>query len=115
MDVETTRSDETVVLKLKGSWTIERANELKRILLEILNGCEHMLIELEGLTELDISTMQLFCSAHRKSLRAGKHLAFHENKSETFKQMALDAGFARTLGCHKDPDKKCLWIGDWKS
>jgi anti-anti-sigma regulatory factor len=115
MDVETMRSDETVVLKLKGSWTIERANELKGVLLEILNSCEHMLIELEGLTELDLTTVQLFCSAHRTSLRLGKHLTFHEKKSDTFKRMALDAGFVRTLGCHKDHDEKCLWIGDWKS
>jgi len=116
MDVETMRSDETVVLKLDGSWTIERANELKRALLDALNNGERIVIELKGLTDLDLSTMQLFCSAHRTSLRAGKHLAFHEKKSETFKRMALDAGFVRTLGCHKDPDKSCLWTGgSWKS
>ena len=115
MDVEMTRSAETNVLKLKGSWTIERANELKRVLLEILNSCERMVIDLEGIADLDLSSMQLFCSAHRTSLREGKHLALHEKKSETFKRMACDAGFVRTIGCHKDPYKNCLWIGDWKS
>ena len=59
MDVEMTRSGETDVLKLKGSWTIERANELKRVLLEMLNSCEHMSIDLEELTDVDLSTMQL--------------------------------------------------------
>ncbi|MGA3118151.1 MAG: STAS domain-containing protein [Syntrophobacteraceae bacterium] len=116
MDVEMTRSAETNVLKLKGSWTIERANELKCVLLEILNTCEHMTIDIEGLTELDLSAVQLFCSAHRTSLRDGKHLALHERKSETFKRMVCDAGFVRTIGCHKDPGKSCLWTGgDWKS
>ncbi len=115
MDVEIMRSAETNVLKLKGSWTIERANELKRVLLEMLNSCEHMSIDLEGLTDLDLSTIQLFCSAHRTSLRDCKQLALHERKSESLKQMVRDAGFVRALGCHKDPDKKCLWIGDWKS
>jgi len=115
MDAEMTWSADTNVFKLKGSWTIERANELKRVLLEILNSCERMVIDLEGIADLDLSSMQLFCSAHRTSLREGKHLALHEKKSETFKRMACDAGFVRTIGCHKDPYKNCLWIGDWKS
>jgi anti-anti-sigma regulatory factor len=115
MDVEMMRSAETSVLKLTGGWTIERANELKRALLEALSGGERIVIELEGLTELDLSTMQLFCSTHRTSLRLGKHLAFHEQKPETLKRMVRDAGFVRTIGCHKDPHKSCLWTGDWKS
>ena len=115
MDVEMTRSAETNVLKLKGSWTIERASELKQVLLEMLNSCDRMSIDLEELTDLDLSTMQLFCSAHRTSLRDGKHFALQEPKSQSVKRMAREAGFSRTLGCHKDPYKKCLWIGDWKS
>ena len=115
MDVAMTRSGENNVLRLDGSWTIERANELKRMLLEALNSGENIVIDLEGLTDLDLSSMQLFCSAHRTSLREGKYLALHERKSQSLKQMVREAGFARTLGCHKDPDKSCLWIGDWKS
>ena len=115
MDVEIMRSAETSVLKLKGNWTIERSNELKHALLEALNSGESIVIDLEGLTCLDLSTMQLFCSAHRTSLRLGKRLALHEQKSEILKRMVLDAGFVRTIGCHSDHKKKCLWIGDWKS
>jgi anti-anti-sigma regulatory factor len=115
MDVEMTRSAETNVLKLKGSWTIERANELKCVLLEILNGCERIVIEPEGLTELDLSTVQLFCSAHRTSLRLGKRFVIHEQKSEAFKRLARDAGLLRSLGCHKDPRESCLWTGGWES
>jgi anti-anti-sigma factor len=113
MDVEMARSADTNVLKLEGSLTIERANELKRALLDALNSCGRIVIDLEGLTDLDLSTVQLFCSAHRTSLKDGKHLALHERKSQSLKQMVRDAGLVRTLGCHKDPNKKCLWIGDW--
>lgn len=115
MDAEMMRSDETNVLKLDGSWTIERADELKCALLEALNGGERIVIELGGLTDLDLSSLQLLCSAHRMSLRLGKHLAFHKQKSENLKQVVRNAGFIRTIGCHKDPCKSCLWVGDWKS
>jgi anti-anti-sigma regulatory factor len=115
MDVEMTRSAETNVLKLNGSWTIERANELKRALLEILNSGESIVIDIRELTDLDLSSVQLFCSAHRTSLRLGKHLAFHEQKSEAFKRMVRDAGLVRTIGCHKNLHKNCLWTEGSKS
>ena len=108
-------SSETGVLRLEGKWTVERAHELKQSLIEALKGGDHVVIELEELAETDLSCLQLFCSAHRTSLRLAKHLVLHEQKSETFKRMARDAGFVRTLGCHKDPWKNCVWQGDWTS
>lgn len=115
MDVDMTRSGEANVVKLEGSWTIERASELKGVLLEALNSGESIVVDLEGLKDLDLSFMQLFCSAHRTSLRDGKRIVLCERKSQSLKQMVRKAGFVRTLGCHKDPNKECLWIGDWKS
>ena len=114
-NMDIVESPETRVLRLEGNWTVERAHELKRVLLEVLKSGHGVVIELEELVEADLSCLQLLCSAHLTSLRLGKHFALHEKKSETFKRMACDAGFVRTIGCHKDPYKNCLWIGDWKS
>lgn len=115
MDVEMAQSAETGVLRLKGSWTIERAHELKQALLDALMADESVVIGLEGLAEADLSCLQLFCSAHRTSLKLGKHLALNQEKSGAFKRVVRDAGFARTLGCHGDPHEGCLWVGGWES
>jgi len=115
MDVGMMRPVEASILKLEGDWTVEHANELKRALLEALKSGENIVIDLEGLTDLDLSAMQLFCSAHRTSLRLGKRFVIHEQKSEAFKRLARDAGLLRSLGCHKDPRESCLWTGGWES
>ncbi len=108
-------SPESRILRLEGSWTVERAHKLKQALIEVLNSGDHVVIEPEDLEEADLSCLQLFCSAHRVSLRLGKSLAFGEKKSENFKRLVRDAGFKRNLGCHKDPQTSCLWIGEWGS
>jgi hypothetical protein len=111
----TAESEKTHVLKLEGCWTIERANELKDILLEAFWSGDHVVLDVAELEDADLSCLQLFCSAHRTFLRLGKRLAFDEKKSENFKRVVCGAGFRRNLGCHKDPRASCLWIGEWQS
>lgn len=115
MQLETIICDDTNVLKLQGDWTIERAGDLKPALLEALGNGEHIVIDMEGLTGMDLSIMQLLCSAHRKSIRLGRQFGFSERKPETLKRIVRDAGLVRTIGCHKDPCRGCLWTGDWTS
>jgi anti-anti-sigma regulatory factor len=105
---------ETRFLKLEGSWTVRRAHELKQALTEALMSSENCVLELEALEEADISFLQLLCSTHRASLRLGKSFMLHDKKSMFFKQLVYDAGFKRNLGCHKDPNVGCLWIGEWE-
>jgi anti-anti-sigma regulatory factor len=106
---------ETSVLRLEGSWTVERANELKELLIGALKSSDHIIVELEELAELDLSCLQLLCSAHYKFLTLGRSLALHEKKSENFKKVVREAGFRRKLGCHENPHAACLWIGEWES
>lgn len=115
MDVEMVQSNEECVLRLKGSWTIERAHELKQALIETLQGCDRIVIDSAALTDADLSCLQLLCAAHRTSLKFDKQLTLGEEKSEAFERVVRDAGFVRTLGCHKDPHKSCLWVGGWKA
>ncbi|MGC8494785.1 MAG: STAS domain-containing protein [Syntrophobacteraceae bacterium] len=115
MELETIRWDNKNILKLRGDWTIERAGELKPALLEALANSEQIVIDMGELSGLDLSTIQLLCSAHRKSIRCGKQLGLGERKPEALKRMVREAGLVRTVGCHKDPCKSCLWTGDWTS
>jgi anti-anti-sigma regulatory factor len=111
MDVETLQAVEPCILRLDGSWTIERAQELKSMLVAALAGNNHVIIDVGGVTEVDLSFLQLLCSAHRASLKGYKYFALHENQSAAFKRVVHDAGYVRTLGCHQDPERSCLWKG----
>jgi len=115
MHVDMVHSAEACVLRLKGSLTIERAHELKQTLLEALRSNERIVLELEGVTEIDLSCLQLLCSAHRTSLRLDRQLTLHGERSEALRMAVRDAGFPRILGCHENPDRGCLWTGGWES
>ncbi len=115
MDLEVTSSAEKTVVKLKEIWTIERTGELKIALQEALRNSEDIVIDVENLTSTDLCILQLFCSAHALSVKLGKSFALYEHKSEPFKTIVRDAGLVRTIGCHRNPNKNCLWTGDWKS
>lgn len=112
MDVEKIGSAEKPVVRLKGRWTIERAHELRDMLTEALNDEGPIVLDVQELTDADLSCLQLLCAAHRSSLKLGKPLALHESKPEVFRQRVREVGFARNLGCHKDPFKSCLWLGE---
>lgn len=115
MDLEVRRTEDATVVKLNGNWTIERATELRPALLEALGSSGHILIDLEELTDADLSVVQLLCSAHRASVRLGKRLDLSERKAEPLKRIVRDAGLAGAPGCHEEPHKGCLWTGDWTS
>ena len=115
MQVDVVRSTESCIVRLRGNLTVEHAHELKQSILDALQGNERIVIELEGVTDVDLSFLQLLCAAHKTSMRLGKELTLFGDRSETFKLAVSDAGFPRILGCHEDPDRGCLWIGGLES
>lgn len=110
MDSKMEKSDATQVLTLKGALTIERANELKLVLLDALDKNDNVVLNLEAVTEVDLSCLQLLCSAHRTSLDRHKQLSLEGRQPESFQQTVRDAGYTRPVGCHKESHQRCLWI-----
>jgi len=115
MGYEIQESGSDRILCLIGKWTIEKASRLKTILMEVMSGSERVVLNLEKTTEVDLSCLQLICSAHRASLNTDKNLSLHPGYHEAFKRLVRDAGYPRALGCHGDPRRSCLWSGGWES
>jgi hypothetical protein len=36
------------------------------------------------------------------------------DRAAVFTRLVSESGYARTLGCHKDPHRSCLWKGVWE-
>jgi anti-anti-sigma regulatory factor len=104
----------TGVLILEGDMTIQRAGELKQSLIESLDKATHLIIDVEKITEVDLSCLQLFCSAHRTSLKVNKTISLGENIPAIFWDTVKKAGYCRKTPCCDD--KNCLWIegGNYK-
>jgi anti-anti-sigma factor len=97
-----------VVLMLEGKLDIQNANELRDAFVAAAQG-KNMVLDLGRVESADVSALQLFCSLHRTTTRAGRSLAIEGPASEAFRQSVADAGFQRERGCAVDDRGACLW------
>lgn len=111
MSVNTGKPGDPEILALKGALTIERVSDLKNMLIEAFSRKDHVVLDLKGVTEVDLACLQLFCSAHRTSLEMHKQMTLESGQSEAFQQAVRDGGFTPSACSHKDPHQSCLWIG----
>jgi anti-anti-sigma regulatory factor len=98
------------VMRLEGELTIQYAGALKEVLLKALAEGKELSLDLEGVAEADVACLQVLCSAHKTFLAADKTLKTIGPVSESFERSVKDSGYRRTIGCHSDPERNCLWV-----
>jgi anti-anti-sigma regulatory factor len=109
-DFSLEQSGNVAVLAVSGPVTVERACELKEILMKALHGADQVVFDLEGMTEVDLSCLQMLCSAHRTSIRLNKRITLGNVRPEVFRRATECGGFERHTGCALDTNKSCLWV-----
>lgn len=114
MNCELKESGDRTMLALSGECTIECAKDLAKALLEALSSRDRLVVNFEGVEAVDLSCLQILCSAHRSAVKAGKTLMFHPARPDALFRAALDAGYVRTTACRKNPGGKCLMASDEK-
>ena len=97
-------------LKITGSLTICQAASFRQALLEGLAAGSELRVDLSRLSEIDLSGLQLLCSAHQSAEQAGKRLQVIDGGNEIFRCVAADAGFQRHVGCARDTSNSCIWL-----
>ncbi len=100
------------LLVFEGEKTILQADELRKILIKALIDANHVEMDFEKATAVDLSCLQLLCSAHRSAVRLNKRLMFAGGRPEVLKQAMEAAGYSRVIGCQLDCEKSCLWVGN---
>jgi len=98
-------------LKLTGSMTIGQAAELKEVLLEALGAASELLVDLSGVTEIDLTGLQLLDASHRSALANGKRFSINDGGNQSFRDAVDNAGFRRRVGCERDKTGSCIWVG----
>ena len=101
------QSDGSETITLAGELTISSADELKEVLINTLSVNDHIALNLEQVTEVDLSFLQLLCSTHRTAIKMIKTLIRTGTCPESLKKIAEHSGYARHMGC----EKNCLWAG----
>lgn len=95
------------ILHLSGELVVDQAVHLESALLDILADSEHIGVDLSSVTNVDVACLQLFCAAHKSSVRGNKTLKLHGVCPDAVTRIAKDAGFGRVCGL--EAGDTCLW------
>jgi anti-anti-sigma regulatory factor len=106
--MDSQNNSETIILT--GELKIEAAARLRDTLLRAYEGSGDLWMDMQQVTAVDVSGLQVLCAAHRAFFEAGRQLAFHRPIPPVVKHFIEEAGFSRELGCLRNRSKTCLWI-----
>jgi ABC-type transporter Mla MlaB component len=98
-------------LKLTGSMTIGQAAQIKELLVAALGTASELSLDLTGVTEIDLTGLQLLEASHRSALSCGKLLSVNARGNQAYCDSVAAAGFLRTTGCAQDTNGTCIWVG----
>jgi len=102
--------DKKVYITQTGDLSIQHASGLKDTLIKALDSSDHVLLKLSECTGVDLSCIQLICSAHRTALKMNKVIELGDTLPDIIAQAVEDAGYFRDKGCPLDVSHTCLWI-----
>lgn len=94
---------------ISGSMTIENICTLKGELLKAFAIGKEVRISVAGVTEVDVTGLQLLCSCHRTSLAKGVAFSVIGAEDESFAAVSQLAGMWRSSGCDQDVLGTCVW------
>ena len=100
----------SIRLSLEGELTIKRATEIRELLLESLSRSQRVEVELGEVTDVDLSYLQLMCSAHRSASESGKSLILINQDVLLFTETKDTAGFTNGKECKHNHNNDCLWM-----
>lgn len=76
------QSGEKSILRLSGKLKKEDAGELKRILLNSLNGSSSLIVDINNVTSISLPCKQIFSSINKKMEETGQLLVFTGKSSK---------------------------------
>jgi len=112
MEYEIDINGTVAAVTLTGGVTIEYAVQLKELLSRVLPDATEVIVNLENITHLDLSGIQLLCAASR-SLEGGRTTLVAEwGDGEVVHAALVEAGFNRHGVCAEQRCETCFWKGD---
>ncbi len=97
-------------LILGGDLTIANAPKIREALIRALERSAHVSVSVEDAAVMDLSFLQLLCSAHQTAVAGQKTFSIKNGHTEEMEKMVRDSGYLRTCGCSRDSTGTCLWM-----
>ena len=94
--------------------TIENAAEFSRILREALEASKNVTVEFESAVEIDITGVQVLCSACKSAAQTGGTFLHHGPRPKALADVIASSGAERNTICKYNNNSNCFWFGGVK-
>lgn len=91
--------------------TIENAADFAKSIREALATSQRVAIEFAANVEVDVTALQILCSACKTAATEGKSLIRQGATPESLQQLITAAGAQRLGLCQHDNGNLCIWFG----
>lgn len=103
--------DGTTTVTLSGSLTIETSRELHRVLSEALNDSQRIELDLQRLDAIDLTALQIICSACKSASNLKRSLACSSGIPAPLASLGKSLGGPGGLPCIQNNNDPCIWFG----
>jgi anti-anti-sigma regulatory factor len=113
-DFEIRQTDTDGELVMSGFLTVDNAGKLRKALLDSIERYDNVGLDISKDAVLDLSFLQLLCSAHYTAVAAKKGFRLRGTASRNIVRAVYESGYLRKTGCSRDRDGSCLWVPEGK-
>lgn len=106
------RENGEIIITSGDRLTIETAAEFSRIIREALDASLYVALEFEPDVAIDLTGMQIICSACRSAAETGKTFSYHGSHPQALAEIISNCGAERHALCKHNNDSSCIWFGD---
>ena len=94
---------------LAGDLTVENASEIRDALIEAIHKEDGISLDISGVTDLDVSFLQIICSLHRTVFKTGKTINIQGEMPRSIRHAISDYGYICRGDCIYDEQKTCVF------
>lgn len=105
------RENGEVVITSGDRLTIENAAGFSRLVAEALEAAHVVMIEFEADLDIDITGIQILCSACKSAANSGKVFSYHGPQPKSLTDIISSSGAERHAACKHNNDSTCIWFG----
>ncbi|HIJ82032.1 MAG TPA: STAS domain-containing protein [Desulfuromonadales bacterium] len=108
------RDSGEIIITSGDRLTIENAAEFSRIVREALEAADVVAVEFEPDVAIDITGLQILCSACKSAAGSGKKFTCRGPQPQAMTDIISSSGAERHAACKHNNDSTCLWFGGGK-
>ena len=108
------RENGDIIITSGDRLTIETAAEFARLVREALEASKNVAVEFEPALEIDITGLQILCSACKTAASVGQTFSYHGPQPEALAALISASGAERHALCKHNNNSTCIWFGGAK-